>query len=430
MNNSMNEHNEVDLIPTLEEYKMIWENTNDAIFMLRKDGSIIQANPALYEILGWRLEEVEGLIKIPFFMDDFTSKEHEKQLELLKSGESIPYFETKRKHKDGTIKDVLASYRAVNKGDVLAVAMYKDITEEKKTKQMLEITENCYRVLVEHSPDAILVQNNGMMTFANIEAVKMIGAQSIDQIIGKSILDYIEITNPDNQNDLNRIFEQAEMVKMAPIVERLVRLDGTKIWVEIIALPVQFEGEVVIQAILRDVTVRKYYEDQLTYMATYDPMTGVINRSAFIEELDETIELAKFSKEKFALLYLDLDKFKEVNDSLGHGVGDSLLVEFAKRMKVNVRHQDVVGRIGGDEFLILIKDIDMEKIEGIVKRMHASFSNPYLIHGKEVISTSSIGIALYPKHANSSEKLMNIADQALYQAKKERNKYKYYNENG
>ena len=133
------------------------------------------------------------------------------------------------------------------------------------------------------------------------------------------------------------VFHNLEMVKTEPMVEKLVRFDGTKIWVEVIAIPVNYDGEMVIQVILRDVTVRKYYEDQLTYMATYDPMTGVVNRSSFIVALNQAVEQANESEGTFAVLYIDLDKFKYINDSLGHGVGDELLIQFAKRLGRNIR---------------------------------------------------------------------------------------------
>ncbi|MFJ8065923.1 diguanylate cyclase domain-containing protein [Psychrobacillus sp. NPDC096426] len=423
----MNTLNNMKSNPTLEEYLLIWENTNDAIFILRKDGAIVQANPAFTKILGWSLDEVVNLSDIPFFEDDFTSKDHEKQLDLLRSGESIPYFETKRKHKNGQTKDILASYRAINKKDILAVAMYKDITEEKKTQRMLRLAENCYQTLVEYSPDAIIVQSSGKIAFVNPEALHIMGARKDTEIIGTSLLDYMDVEDMDGESELIRLFQQEEMLKIEPTIQRLKRLDGTGIWVEIIAIPVEFEGEMVIQAIVRDVTVRKYYEDQLTYMATHDPMTGVVNRSTFMEELDKRIEEAKVTKEMLALLFLDLDKFKEVNDTLGHGIGDTLLIQFAKRMKENVRHEDIIGRIGGDEFLILLKDIDKNKMNHIMKRMHANFNEPYVIGGKEIIATSSMGVALYPEDAISSDKLMRFADEALYKAKELRNHFQYFN---
>ena len=350
MTNTSDRLEGIDLNPTMDEYQLIWENTNDAIFILRNDGAIIQANPALTDILGWHLEEVEGHARPPFFMENFTAENHQKQLDVLRSGQSIAYYETQRKHKDGTIIDVLASYRAINKGHLLAVAMYKDITDEKLTKHKLGVAENCYRSLVEYSPDAILVQNDDKLSFANPAAIQLLGAESLQQIIGRSIKDFIELDHEDDKRHFIEVFHDLEMVKTEPIIEQLMRLDGSKIWTEIIAIPVKHDGEIVIQAILRDVTVRKYYEDQLTYMATYDPMTGVVNRSSFIVSLDQVIEQSNDSKETFAVLYIDLDKFKNINDTLGHGVGDELLVQFAKRLGSKIRDLDVVGRVGGDGF--------------------------------------------------------------------------------
>jgi diguanylate cyclase (GGDEF)-like protein/PAS domain S-box-containing protein len=428
LNNSADELEEIELKPTMDEYQLVWENTNDAIIILRNDGAIIQANPALTDILGWRLKEVEGYARPPFFMDDFTLEYHQSHLDVLRSGESIAYFETQRKHKDGTIKDVLASYRAINKGHVLAVAMYKDITEEKITKHKLGIGENCYRTLVEYSPDAILVQNDDKLSFANPAAIKLLGAESLHQIIGKSIYDFIEPNHAENKSHFLEVFHDLELVKTEPMIEKLVRFDGTKIWVEIIAIPVKHSGEMVIQAIIRDVTVRKYYDDQLTYMATYDPMTGVVNRSSFIVALDQVIEQANESEETFAVLYIDLDKFKSINDSLGHGVGDELLIQFAKRLGRNIRDLDVVGRVGGDEFLILLRDLEKDKIEIIVKRMLTNFNEPYIIQDNEIHSTSSIGIAMYPVDGNDSTKLIHNADQALYRAKEKRNHFEFYSE--
>lgn len=416
----------IDIKPTIDEYQLIWENTNDAIFILQNDGSILQANPALLHILGWSLKEIEGVSRPPFFMDEFTPEDHENQLNVLRSGESIHYFETKRKHKDGTEKDILASYRAINKDNVLAVAMYKDITLEKKTQRKLGIIETCYQTLVEYSPDAIVVQSNDKLTFANPEAVKLFGAKDLNQIIGKPIWDFIESKSEDYKSDFEMKFRKFEISKNEPMIEKIIRDDGNKIWVEIIAIPVKYDGETVIQAIIRDVTVRKYYEDQLLFMATHDALTGVVNRNMINDELDKTIDEATNLGETFAVLYIDTDKFKGINDLFGHEVGDELLIQLANRLNENVRSRDVVGRIGGDEFLILLKNADNSMAESIVKRMLDNISRPYLIKGKEIISTLSIGIAMYPVDGNSTEQLMSNADQALYKAKEKRNHFLFY----
>ena len=426
MNKSVEKIGDGEIQPTLDEYQLIWENTNDAILIIRNDGAIIQANPALTDMLGWRLEEIEGYARPPFFMEDFTVEDHQQQLDVLRSGKSIANYETQRKHKDGSVKDVLASYRSINKEHILAVAMYKDITEEKIAKHRLGVAESCYQALVEFSPDAILVQNDGKLSFANPAAVKLLGAESLQQVIGKSIDEFIVL---DDEKSGVRVFtNDLEMMKPEPLIVKLKRFNGISIWVEIIAIPVNHNGEMVIQAILRDVTVRKYYEDQLTYMATFDPMTGVANRSSFIESLDQAIEHAMDSEEILAVLFFDLDKFKDVNDSLGHGVGDELLIQFAKRLRGNIRTIDIVGRVGGDEFLVLLIDIDRETIERLVKKMLADFEKPYTIKGHEIRSTSSVGVAMYPVDGKDSTKLIHNADQALYRAKEKRNHFEFFSE--
>lgn len=414
------------LQPTLEEYQLIWENTKDAILIIREDGAIIQANPALTEILGWRLEEIEGHERPPFFMDGFTLEDHQKKLNELREGRSTANYETQRKHKDGTIKDVMASYRAVNKGHILAVAMYKDITEEKIIKHRLGIAESCYQALVEYSPDAILVQNGDGITFVNSAAIQLLGAKNHQEIIGNSIDDFIEME--DGKSRFQKVLHKTGTMKPEPMIEKLLRRNGTSIWVEIIAIPVKHDREVVIQAILRDVTVRKYYEDQLTYMATYDPMTGVANRNSFIETVDHAIEQAQESGEALAVLYIDLDKFKNINDSLGHGVGDELLIQFAKRLVSSVRNVDVVGRVGGDEFLVLLRNSPKENVEVVVQRIHAKLFEPYKIKNNEIHSTSSIGIAMYPNDGNDSATLIHNADRALYKAKVKRNQFVFNGE--
>lgn len=234
--------------------------------------------------------------------------------------------------------------------------------------------------------------------------------------------------NSDGESRFNDVFHNMESMKPEPVIEKLVRFNGTTIWVEIIAIPVSHDGEAVIQVILRDVTVRKYYEDQLTYMATYDPMTRVANRNSFIDKLNLAIEQALDSDETLALLFIDLDKFKDINDSLGHGVGDELLIQFAQRLKANIRTADLVGRVGGDEFLVLLKDIDREKVKMIVNRMLADFEEPYTIKGDEIRSTSSIGIAMYPVDGKDSTELIHNADHALYKAKEKRNKFVFHSE--
>ena len=159
-----------------------------------------------------------------------------------------------------------------------------------------------------------------------------------------------------------------------------------------------FEGESVIQILLRDVTLKKNYEEQLEYLAFHDPLTGLTNRRYFTEKINQSIETAHKENRMLAVMYIDIDEFKGINDSLGHEVGDQLLKQFASRLKENVREEDILCRVGGDEFLVLLNNVKEKKaVVEIVSRLHKAFQQPYLIDNHKLVSTSSMGISVFHK---------------------------------
>src|SRR3954451_1445221 len=157
-----------------EAFELIWENTNDAIFLIGQDGAILQANPTFTEILGWTIEEMKGM-HLPPSLYNMTKEQHEAFLNKLREGENVNYSLTKRRCKDGEILDILATYRAINKGEILAVGMYKDFTEQMEVQRRLEESEGCYRNLVELLPDAVIVQNKHHIVFVNPAGIKLLG---------------------------------------------------------------------------------------------------------------------------------------------------------------------------------------------------------------------------------------------------------------
>lgn len=409
-----------------KELELIWNNTNDVIFTIGQDGSILNANPALKNLLGWSLKEVKGLSRPPFLYN-FSELDHLALLDMLKQGKSIPYFETERIQKDGTIKDVLASYRAVNRGNILAVGMYKDITEQKKVQKKLQASEERYRNLIEFYPEAIAVQSFDKLVYINPTGIKLIGAKNQNEIIGKAIWEFII---PEKREFIKRKLtenlQDQTIVEKEPIFERIVRCDGKIICTELIVLPINYEDKLSIQIIIKDVTEKKKYEEKLEFLAFHDPLTGLVNRRRFAEVIEQSIKEANMRKESLAVMYLDIDKFKEINDSLGHEIGDKLLKAISKRLQANARESDVLSRVGGDEFLLLIKDIDLANIKEIAERFLNALQKPYLIQNHILNVTSSIGISIFPKDGNSLKTLIRTADIALYKAKEKRNHYSFY----
>lgn len=407
-----------------EEFNIIWNHTHDAIFTIGYDGAVLNANRAFTELLGYELNEVLGIARPPFFTEEFTVKQHQQQLQNLKKGQDTPNYETTRKTKDGNLIYVLASYRAVNKNGILAVAMYKDVTEEVKLRE----NDYCYRLLVEHSPVAIIVYSEGVISFTNPYAIELLGGKSSEELIGKSILEFANSDSDDLDSDFIKIFREGKRIEPEPFIQKLRKGNGTEFWAEITAIPVTYNRKPVIQAIIRDVTDKKKYDEFLEVMAYQDPLTGLTNRRSFMNMLNGTFVEYKMKGGHFALLYVDLDDFKSINDNYGHEIGDDLLVKFASRIIDTVRSTDVVGRIGGDEFIVILRDSEKDRLIELLNRLQENFRRPYVIQDIEIHATCSMGVAIFPDHADSTKQLIRNADFALYQAKEAKNRYIIYND--
>jgi c-di-GMP phosphodiesterase len=166
---------------------------------------------------------------------------------------------------------------------------------------------------------------------------------------------------------------------------------------------------------------------QLRQLATRDPLTGRLNRTLITDRLSQAIVNAQRDNEKVAVLFIDMDRFKNINDSLGHDVGDVLLVEVAKRLVEVLRCNDSVGRLGGDEFLVVIEGAsDLDHVVQAVKRIDYALSQPYFLNGREVRSSGSIGISMYPDNGRDATKLMRCADLAMYEAKSSINQWSFF----
>lgn len=169
---------------------------------------------------------------------------------------------------------------------------------------------------------------------------------------------------------------------------------------------------------LTDISDRKAAEERIRFLATHDPLTGLANRTNFMERMSDSLLMAQRHHTRLALLYLDLDHFKEVNDTLGHAAGDLLLVEAARRMRHSLRASDMLARQGGDEFMALLHDIGtMNEALGVAEKIRRAINTAYLIDGRECRVSVSIGIALYPDHGLDPDSLARQADAAMYQAK-------------
>lgn len=261
--------------------------------------------------------------------------------------------------------------------------------------------------------------------YINLAGVKLLGGKQKKDIIGNAIWKFFRNAAQiapkrrkqwQNSSDVQEIF-----------VEEFVRLDGKPIYLEVSLSSVEYAGESAMQGIFRDVTEKINYEKQLEFLAFHDPLTKLPNRRLFFDIVDKSIIEAERTKSGLAVLYLDMDNFKDVNDTFGHDIGDELLKQFAKRIKKNVGEHNVVCRIGGDEFLVLLKGVkERTDVHQIAKRLSTNIRKPYRIKHLTIRTTASMGIAVSPIDGTTSKALIHHADQALYQAKMKKNCYRFY----
>jgi diguanylate cyclase (GGDEF)-like protein len=195
-----------------------------------------------------------------------------------------------------------------------------------------------------------------------------------------------------------------------------------------VGVPFEEAGEKMLLMFIEDVTDQKLHEDELAYMATHDVLTGLPNRLLFNDRLQLSLAYAQRRCIKLAVLMLDLDRFKEVNDTLGHNVGDILLRSVADRLTHVMRKADTVARIGGDEFILLLPDIlKIEDADASAEKIIKAFQKPFDCNDHKLYITTSIGIAIFPEHGVNSEILIKNADIAMYDAKRNgRNKFQNY----
>ena len=245
-------------------------------------------------------------------------------------------------------------------------------------------------------------------------------------------MNYRQFTNEETTKEVfqafNKVYNTGEPTK--GFDWQIIRKDGTERYIEAsVSLKKDSSGKPIgFKGIIRDITERKRIEQQINYMATHDALTGLPNRLMFSQLLNHAIRSAQRHKRQLAVLFIDLDRFKTINDSLGHEAGDRLLKEMARRFKKSLRAVDIVGRLGGDEFIILTEEVDeLSQVANVAHKILTTVIKPMVLLGEECRITASIGISIYPKDGEDEQSLMKNADMAMYFAKEEgKNNYQFY----
>lgn len=404
----------VDLTPELAAHEII-ETMSETLLVVDVDGVIRVANRAAADLLGvpnrrlvgTRLAEVNG--------GDLAGLEV-----TLDGGLSETELEIDGANGMRTIV-VSASTLANDTGESLGtIYTAYDITERKRAEEAVSKSESLYRTLVETSPDSVIVTDpQGIIVMANKGAARLLRVDSVEELLGVAAFDYVI------EEDRGRVSENLQSASESHVIEAAectLRLPcGETIPVELSLSRIRdAAGEVDgFMAVARDITERRRAEETIHHLAYHDALTGLANRSLLIERLNEEIESATEDESSIGLLYMDLDGMKTINDTHGHAAGDEVLRDAAGRLRGLIREEtDILARVGGDEFVLVLPRIKSEEeVVRVTERILDSIKQPFTPTAASCKLSMSIGIAIYPRDGKEIERLLGRADAAMYEAK-------------
>ncbi|MGB9108440.1 MAG: EAL domain-containing protein [Telluria sp.] len=292
-----------------------------------------------------------------------------------------------------------------------------DITARKKDEHTLRVRERAIYASVNAIVITCCEGKHNRIEYVN-PAFERLTGYALSEIKGMDPR-FMRIDDCDTEEH-KRIHDALQRRESVRAVLRNVRKNGEIFWNELRIDPVRnADGEVThFVGVINDVTEARHYERRLHHLAHHDPLTGLANRTLLQERLKQSIQFATRNKLVGALAFMDLDNFKHINDNLGHDVGDVVLRETAARLRANMREEDTVARVGGDEFVLVINDQgSVEQVADLVERIRRGVSAPIACGGSEVMVGTSIGVALFPRDGSTVDKVMRAADAAMYHAK-------------
>ena len=316
-------------------------------------------------------------------------------------------------------REISARQQAETLLEQKSLELYIEAQQRQAVLQKLQESEERYRLIVELSPDAIMVQMDGRLAFANTAARRMFAEHSQRPLIGLTLSDL------GLASDVARATEDpSERIETIA-----TRIDGSRFEIARRCLPMSYDGKAAMQVVARDISDRKRLEKELAHQAAHDSLTGVSNRRSLIASLSETLAFARRHGMPFWVVFIDLDHFKQINDRFGHRGGDRLLETITARLRQLLRQDDIIGRYGGDEFILLLRGGPEARLTtAILQRIMQVVCEPVDFDGHKLEVTCSLGVTAYPEDGDSEELLIERADAAMYIAKSSgRNLYQLYN---
>lgn len=394
-----------------QAFRKLLNDNRDALLVIAGDRGICYANPAAEKLLKLNSEQLQSTtltLELPPLSD-----------KLTEWSLTLP---------DGSVAEVeIHSSETDWEGQPAQLLSFRDIAERKASEQQLRLLKQSLEASYNGVVIADALEPDLPVIYVNPAFERITGYSEAEMLGQNCRFLQGDDRDPLQIEEIHRGLSRAENVH---VVIRNVRKDGQPFWNDLYISPIfNAQGQVThFIGVQNDITEQKRYEQELSFNASHDVLTGLPNRAVLEDRLQQGCKMALRQQRSLAILFIDLDGFKSINDSIGHRSGDLLLVEVAQRMCEQVRAGDTVARIGGDEFIILLVDLTLENdVISIADRLLASIARTYHIQGSDLHVTASIGITLSDGDIEQPTQLIQQADLAMYKAKQEgRNNYQWY----
>jgi len=403
---------------TPSKLKTLLDHLQDAVFSI-EDGLMVYANQALSTLIDYPLDEI---LRQPFtrfvFKEDIEKVVNYYQARLR--GENVPHeYEFRMRSKQGKAIDVRINVGVSVAKDGLrtSIGTIRDLRETKRTMRDLARSRHDIESILDNMPDVFYrTDMQGLITLMSPSCKETLGYEA-DEMMGQPLAGFY-CTPSEREIILNALKEGKG--KARHVEACLTHKNGSKVWISTNAyMRLDENGQAIgVEGIARNISERKELEEKLTAFAQIDDLTQVYNRRYFYEEAEKQLMLAHRYQRPAAILMLDLDRFKQINDSHGHRAGDEVLKHFTRLCRETIRETDIIGRTGGEEFAILLPETDLDSAILLAERIRSSAESSRLRFNQSALPYSvSIGVAVKDSEITNIEKLLSQADGALYDAK-------------
>ncbi|MFZ3155447.1 PAS domain S-box protein [Pseudomonas sp.] len=406
-----------------EKFVTLFQASPDPITLTTEpDGRVLEINPSFSQVFGWHADEVVGRSVLDFnFWGSLSVRStlYEKFYQADGLDNEVADFRNSRGH---TLTCVVSCRPITVEGQRCIITTFRDISERQKAQAALQASQEKFALAFHSSPDAITITERDTGRYIEVnEGFGRLTGYNPDEVIGRSAMELNVWADPSERDLMVQKLKRDGHVYHMEMRGR--HRDGTTKLVEVSVESIELNNTPCLLLTARDISELKEAQAQVQHLAYHDSLTNLPNRALLLDRLTQQISLLKRHELRGALLFIDLDHFKHINDSLGHPVGDAVLKQVTARLEASVRQEDTVARLGGDEFVVLISGLEgkrskvVQQVRALAEKLRHLLAEPMLLDGHQLQVTPSIGIALIPDHGDTPSDVLKRADIALYRAK-------------